>query len=205
MNQVISPFVAEGFSLMTPSVFDRYPDKVPPAPGVYAILLRNGLTILRRCGYDVRHQPWKIRDFDHLYTGETWNLRARLTEHLDGEAERSGLRYTLLALQVYTGAVLFDGVEASIEDHDLRLRRLLRADALIAFKRSDLVGDVEENLIARSGSPLNIRGQKKTGDFKRLLKESRASLRAASQSQTPPNMSGVLLRAPLSDLSSLGL
>jgi hypothetical protein len=194
MGNQTAPFVAEGFSLITPSLIKKYPEKIPPAPGVYAIMLRGGTEILSRCDSSLLDQrPWAVRDFTHLYTGESGNIRNRLDDHLTGEIDRSGFRLTLLSLQLSMRAIWPD-MHWNIEDCDVKLRHLIEANALIAFKRGDYIGDIEQDLISRSRSPLNIRGRPQT-PFTQLLTSSRASLRAELKNWKRSNTSEALCHA----------
>ena len=94
------PLVGEGFSLVTPSLIERYPERVPRCPGVYTILVRDGDRLLSQIGYAQyeRPKPWRVADFTHLYTGESGDLGGRLHQHLLGDADGSGFRFTLMAL-----------------------------------------------------------------------------------------------------------
>ena len=172
-----SPLVGEGFSLITPSIFRRYPTRVPRVPGVYALFLAEGNRILADSGYfqTGRRPPWKIKNFVHVYTGEAGNINARIEQHISAKAERSGFRITLLAMK------------ASTSFHDCRTAKPLRwldertrsnfdQDLLIAFKPCELIQEVEHEIIKRSGSALNIRNRE-ADQFSRKLVELRRAIK----------------------------
>lgn len=183
------PLVGEGFSLITPSVIERYPERVPRRPGVYTILLRGGDQLLSNAGYarHARPKPWRMVDFTHLYTGESGDLGGRLNQHLFGDADASGFRFTLMAL-----AAEHDLVEGFL-DLEVATRRHLKEHALIAFKEECLIGEVEERIVERSGSPLNIRARE-PDEFTKYLRAARKRLRAKC-AQALEKMSSASLRA----------
>lgn len=177
----MTSFVNEGFSLLTPQIFARGTRPVPEAPGVYALLLRGADRALRSAGYAaaVRCQPWNVDGYIHLYTGESYNLRGRIQEHLAGTPGQSGsFQPTLLALQ-YAHTSLWEPADVEDEDEMVsRLHGLLSSNLLIAFKRTALCGDVEADIIRRSGSPLNITARPADA-FTRTLKNLRQEFRRA--------------------------
>lgn len=171
-------FVDEGYSLITPNIFEGGARKVPEMPGVYALLMKGADRVLDLAGYGAgkRCAPWHVGDYVHLYTGESFNLAGRITDHLFGEPAASGFQLTLLALQHAHQSLWMSGSDEPDFVVVNRLRSLLRDNALIAFKQTPLCGDAEEDLIRRSGSPLNIRGRPQD-DFTRVLTRVRQSLR----------------------------
>ncbi|CAH2407926.1 GIY-YIG nuclease family protein [Mesorhizobium escarrei] len=178
MTVFTTPFVAEGFKLITASLFARYPNRVPEAPGVYAILVQGGDHILDRSNYNGLRPgppPWRLASYVHLYTGESYDLRWRIREHLDGCSVASGFKLSLMALQYEYNAIWPDSDELIGQMHS-KLGQFLRTNALVAYKRTECIQDVEADLIRRSGSPLNDRGRKRD-DFSRTLSKLRTKFR----------------------------
>lgn len=172
-----APFLGEGFSLITGALLERYPKRVPAAPGVYALLVKDGHSILRKSGYDaaIEGAPWRIAQYVHLYTGESFDLRWRVSEHLAGCPVASNFKLSLLALQ-YGYRAIWPEYDPRVGHMDTKLRRFLVDNLLIAFKRADFIGELEADLIRRSRSPLNLRC-KPQGVFSRDLSRLRAKFR----------------------------
>lgn len=172
------PFVDEGFKLTTPKILERGSRIVPAAPGVYAILLRSGDRALESAGYleANRCAPWRVDEYIHLYTGESFNICGRIQSHIYGEPAESGFQLTALALNYAHNSFWARGEMEDGQSMTMHLQAILRDEALIAFKTVPLCGDVEADIIRRSGSALNI-AARPADKFTRHLKGLRQKFR----------------------------
>src|SRR5579872_7358559 len=77
-------------------------DDLIDAMGVYAIFLRNGHSVLGRCGLADTSRPESDSGEQALcaYIGESIGVLSRLSHHFHGGIELSGFRESLLALQL---------------------------------------------------------------------------------------------------------
>jgi hypothetical protein len=160
LTNLKEPLACEGFTFLSAQQFVADPSLIFDNIGVYVILLHGGLQVLRAAGYspDVHGVPWRIGEYDHMYTGETVGVRSRLLHHAVGTCRTSNFRHTLLAVNALETTFL--GKEVGDPGaNELKLSKWLTRRALFGFKRCKFVADVEEDLIQRSGSPLNIRGR----------------------------------------------
>jgi transposase-like protein len=162
----------EGFTFMSVDAFAANFSSVPDGPGVYAVFIRGGAAMLERTGYveDPALPLWRRTDADHVYTGETYGIRSRLAQHLNGDIRVSNLRETLLALQSSDEALLgrasLDrGRDASEES----LTRWLRTHAVIGYRSCGYVRDVEAAILSATASPLNVSRQNPTAYTATLL------------------------------------
>ena len=166
-----------GFEYLSAAEFVADPSKVPHSAGVYAIFLRNGVDLLRASG---RSGPegadaWSHQGALHIYTGETYSLRSRLREHLQGDWVCSNLRATLHSLQSLGNEALPD-FEQDYEKATEQLDDWLLQNAVIGFKNCGYVRDAEAEILEKTASPLNISG-KEGDEFAQFMKRARATLK----------------------------
>lgn len=165
----------EGFAFASANAFLSDPATIPDGPGVYAIFLRQGRALLQASGYiEHRDQPlWTHEGDEHAYTGETYGLRSRLQQHLEGNVYVSNLRETLMALRFEAGPPnRWENVEEEQAGMEHRLTDWLRTNAVIGWKSCGYVKDVEQAILDTSASPLNVARRNPTG-YARLLQARR--------------------------------
>lgn len=149
----------EGFTFIDAATFTETPSFVPDQPGVYVILLKDAHKMLDRVGFtESAARPLWTRDgCQHVYTGETYGLRTRLTEHMGGSSEGASLRQTLLALHFGEAWGATDVVVT--DDRDLteaNLSAWLKGQVVIGYKPSAHIRDYEADILSWTASPLNI-------------------------------------------------
>lgn len=169
----------EGFDFIDAATFTAMPTLVPDRPGVYVVLLKNAKPILDQAGFieSTARPLWTHGDYQHVYTGESYGLRTRLTEHLTGSSEGASLRQTLLALH-REGAWGATNVTVS-DDRELAeegLTAWLKEEAVIGYKPSAHVRDYEADILDWTASPLNI-ARRAANPFADTIKELRERLR----------------------------
>lgn len=165
----------EGFTFASADAFLSDSAAIPDGPGVYAIFLRQGREFLQASGYvEHRNHPlWAHEEGHHVYTGETYGLRGRLQQHLEGNVYASNFRETLMAL--WFKARLSDRWENAAEEQagmERGLSAWLRENAAIGWKSCGYVKDVERAILDTSASPLNVARSNPTA-YTRALQISR--------------------------------
>ncbi|HCQ53062.1 MAG TPA: hypothetical protein DIV82_02655 [Brevundimonas diminuta] len=135
------------------------PATVPDQPGVYVVLLKDTERMLGQLGFiESPGRPlWTHGGCQHVYTGETYGLRTRLTEHMTGSSEGASLRQSLLALHQ---AKAWGSADVVVTDDRGRtedsLSEWLKREIVIGYKQSAYVRDYEADILSWSASPLNI-------------------------------------------------
>ena len=169
----------KGFKFLSAADVIAEPGLLPSEPGIYAFFFADGASILSSSGYvaDKRLVVWAHGARQHLYTGETYSLKARILQHLTGGIADSNLRETLFALQWAAGAIPKDLLDphSRLRSEDA-LSAWLQENVTIGVKVCHYVGEAERALLARTASPLNIRDREPLPNA-RLLKAMRKRLR----------------------------
>jgi hypothetical protein len=155
--------------------------------GVYAIFLRDGHSMLDRCGFAYaagseggsREQPLCA------YIGESIGVLSRLSHHFHGGIELSGLRESLLALQLEYRC-LWKSDDYSLNVMERNLTMWLAENALPAIRYCGYTQEVEAKLLASTWTPFNLKGTPKH-EFKPVLRKTRAKFKAylKETGQTP--------------------
>ncbi|SJM45467.1 Possible transposase [Brevundimonas diminuta 3F5N] len=177
----------ENFKFVSTAEFVSNPATVPDGPGVYALFVREGDDLLRASGFvEQDHKPlWRRGTAVHVYTGETYGLRTRLTQHLLGGIETSNLRATLAALQFNPELIglASDNGRTAVE---AGLSEWLKANTLIGFKSCGYVRDVETVMLNAVASPLNVQ-RSNGGEYARRLLELRKRFGEIASRWPPPS------------------
>jgi hypothetical protein len=185
-NNVMSK---EGFSILPAEQFLGNPELVRDTVGVYAISMQNAESFMCRAGlrYSESLPLWNVGGYSHIYTGESVGIRSRLLHHLIGTIRESNFRHSLIALQ-FVYEALWEGDEPQLEALESQLNEWLMPRTMVAYKTCSFVGDVESDILARSASPLNIKGRSRTATAVHLKK-------ARAQFTDHIKASGQLMRA----------
>lgn len=155
--------IKEGFHLVLARDFVPTPSQVIDTVGVYAILVKGADRKLCLMGYDelLDGKLWRINEYAHIYTGESYGVASRAMEHMTGTRLASNFRDTLLALEDSSGVSWSDvSKDSATVSRETILSDWLFYNALLAFKPCNFVGEVERKILARSPSPLNVRDRK---------------------------------------------
>ena len=156
-EDAVGSLIAEGFSLIHATEFRLNREIVCDTVGVYGILIEKATPCLHAAGFQFSHPMWCVQCFEHVYTGETFGLRGRLSHHLFGTIRDSNFRESLLAIQVASHALWQHDDQCEWpEVLEERLTDWLNARTMIAYKTCSFVKDVEADILARAPSPLNI-------------------------------------------------
>jgi hypothetical protein len=125
------------------------------AAGVYSIAISNFYEPLSKLGFEAEPgmpEVW-TGEYFHAYVGETYSLKARLRDHLLGEAGEIGFRQS---------ASLVLGLNGT------KLNTFLIENSIVACRMVPFMGDVEAELIRTTACPLNLRGKGQSPFAKRL-------------------------------------
>lgn len=158
-----------GFKFVDAQSFLAKPSEMPSEGGVYAIFLRDGSKMLDLAGFAAADGPplWSKDGVVHVYTGESYDLRTRLLQHLTGV---SHLHDRFLALQ-FAGAL--PGAPKVSTDPDEAYRALnewLASQVVIGYRSCGYVRDAEAAILKATASPLNLARCAKT-PFRAALME----------------------------------
>ena len=177
---------ADDFSFVSAAEFLSDPKSIPTSPGVYALFLRSGEQLLDSVGYETGHLPgWKVNGRTHLYTGESFGLRQRVTQHLLGDLEDSTFRGSLLS--IYSEAGLRRGEQPTFDDGDATesaLAEWLANEVTIGFKVCGYTRAHQDALLRRTTTPRNITDRPLT-EFSRRLVEWRRRFSEVTASWGP--------------------
>lgn len=170
---------SEGFTFIDAAAFTETPTSVPDGPGVYIVLLKNAKQMLDQAGFieSATRPLWTHGGYQHIYTGESYGLRTRLTEHLTGSSEGASLRQTLLGL--HRKGVWGAANVIVADDRDLTedgLTAWLKEEVMIGYKPSAHIRDYEADILNWTASPLNI-ARRPANPFVDSIKELRERLR----------------------------
>ncbi|MBK1976864.1 IS1595 family transposase [Brevundimonas diminuta] len=149
----------DGFNFIDAATFIETPATVPDRPGVCVVLLKDTERMLSQIGFieSPGHPLWTHGGCQHVYTGETYGLRTRLTEHMTGSSEGASLRQSLLALHF---ARAWGSADFVVTDDRGRtedsLSEWLKREIVIGYKQSAYVRDYEADILSWTASPLNI-------------------------------------------------
>lgn len=149
----------EGFRLIPGSQLTR--SSIPDGAGVYAFLLLGGERMLAAMNYvpNSDRKLWSPAGRHcHAYTGSTRHLWGRLQDHMVGDRFRSTFRRSLLAIEHEYGALSATGLAMPpAPNREAALTLWLSLYAVVAVMPCEDWGEVERGILARAGSPLNIR------------------------------------------------
>jgi hypothetical protein len=162
-------------------------DELIDTMGVYAIFLRDGYSMLNRCGATYAARSESDSDEQPLcaYIGESIGVLSRLSHHFHGGIELSGFRESLLALQLEYHC-LWKSDDYSLNVMERNLTMWLAENALPAIRYCGYTQDVEAKILAGTWTPFNLKGTAKH-EFKPVLRKARAKLKAylKETGQTP--------------------
>lgn len=145
----------DGFTFMSAADFVADPEAIPNGPGVYGLFVKPEADLIGQLGYDLEGTPWSVDGNEHYYTGETYGLRGRLLDHLQGDVRSSNPRQLLLALQMQLGR-LEPSVAENKDETERRLNEWLADHVVVGFKSCGYVKDVERTILEAVASPLNL-------------------------------------------------
>jgi hypothetical protein len=150
-------FLCEGYSMITGSLLERFPESIPAVPGFYAFLVRNGHGILCKAGCIANEEgaPGNGTRFEHFYSGQSRNLQAQVRSHLHGMAAATSFKLSLVALQ-HEYLAIWEERDSLMGVMDRKLDLFLQDNVLIAYKPAKIVSNGEADLVRASGGPLNM-------------------------------------------------
>ncbi|TPI22532.1 hypothetical protein [Mesorhizobium sp. B4-1-1] len=155
MHKDIS-FLDDGFSLVTGASLQRFPEAIPAFRGIFILFVKDGQEILRKSNCNVGdNSSYCGVGYFHLFTGQTFDLRQELQQHLVGMALTSAFKTALIALQ-YEHLSIWPEMDALMGIMDRKLGLFLKDNLLVAYKHEKISKNGEADLIERLGGPLNL-------------------------------------------------
>lgn len=162
--------------LQAPSqVMQRVPELDAKGGGVYCLMFRDSLPLLKRFGYFLfeKKLPFSVSDFHLLYVGATRvGLGSRLKQHFSNDMRGSSLRFTLACILEHELALeprlIGDGKRYQLGSSEARLSEWLLRNTLVAYRAVDDPMALEKRLITELAPPLNL-AHRRTHPFSKHL------------------------------------